>query len=57
MATCLLSYYGLHMWIHTYFVSLGLVMDIIAQYMLVCPVKHPNFDSHAEHLVLLLVCV
>jgi hypothetical protein len=24
--------------------------------MLVCLVKHPNFDSHAEHLVLLLVC-
>jgi hypothetical protein len=28
---CLLSCYGLLMWIHTYFVSFGLVMDIIAQ--------------------------
>jgi hypothetical protein len=25
----------------------GMVMVIIAQYMLVCLVKHPNVDSHA----------
>jgi hypothetical protein len=31
MATSLLSYYGLLMWIHYYFVSLGIAMDIIAQ--------------------------
>jgi hypothetical protein len=31
MATCLLSYYDLFMWIHFYFASLGMVMDIIAQ--------------------------
>jgi hypothetical protein len=33
------------MWIHSYFVSFGMVMDIIA--LLVCLVKHPNIDSHA----------
>jgi hypothetical protein len=31
MATCLLSCYGFLMSIHTYFASLGMVMDIIAQ--------------------------
>jgi hypothetical protein len=29
----------------------------LLKYMLVCLVKHPNFDSHALHLALLLVCV
>jgi hypothetical protein len=29
-ATCLLSCYGLFMWIRSYFASLGMVMDIIA---------------------------
>jgi hypothetical protein len=27
------------------------------KYLLVCLVKHPNFESHAYHLVLLSVCV
>jgi hypothetical protein len=31
MATCLLSCYGRFMWIHSYFVSFGMVIDIIAQ--------------------------
>jgi hypothetical protein len=31
MATCLLSYYGLIMLIHSYFISFGMKMDIIAQ--------------------------
>jgi hypothetical protein len=31
MATCLLSCYGLLMWIHAHFACIGLVMDIIAQ--------------------------
>jgi hypothetical protein len=30
MATCLLSCYGLFMLIHPYFVSLAMLMDIIA---------------------------
>jgi hypothetical protein len=32
------------MWIHSYFASLGMMMDIIVKYLLVYIVKHPNFD-------------
>jgi hypothetical protein len=41
MATCLLSCYGLLMWIHTYFASLDLVMDIIAQIHKCMPCEAP----------------
>jgi hypothetical protein len=44
MTTCLLSYDGLFMWIHSYFASLGIMMDIILKYLLVYLVKHPNFN-------------
>jgi hypothetical protein len=41
MATCLLSCYGFFMWIHPYFVSLGFVMDIIAQMHACMPCEAP----------------
>jgi hypothetical protein len=41
MTTCLLSCYGLLMWIHTYFTSLVLVMDIIAQIYACMPCEAP----------------
>jgi hypothetical protein len=56
MATCLLSCYGLLLWIHSYSVSFGMVMDIIAQIHACMPCEAPNVDSHAYYLILLLVC-
>jgi hypothetical protein len=41
MAPCLLSCYGLLMWIHTYIASLGVVMDIIAQIHACMPCEAP----------------
>jgi hypothetical protein len=41
MATCLLSYCGLLMWIHSYFASLSLAMDIIAQIRACMPCEAP----------------
>jgi hypothetical protein len=41
MATCLLSCYDLLMWIHTYFASLDVVMDIIAQIHACMPCEAP----------------
>jgi hypothetical protein len=41
MATYLLSCYGLLMWIHTYFASFGLMMDIIAQIHAYVPCEAP----------------
>jgi hypothetical protein len=43
MATDLLSCYGLLMWIHSYFVSLGMVMNIIAQIHACMPCEAPSF--------------
>jgi hypothetical protein len=41
MAACLLSCYGLLMWIHSYFASLNKVMDIIAQIHACMPCEAP----------------
>jgi hypothetical protein len=41
MATCLLSCYGRFMWIHSYFVSFGMVIDIIAQIHARMPCEAP----------------
>jgi hypothetical protein len=40
-ATCFLSCYGLLMWIHSYFTSFGMVMDIIAQIHACMPYEAP----------------
>jgi hypothetical protein len=39
MATCLLSCYGLLMWTHSYFASLGIMVCIIAQIHACMPCK------------------
>jgi hypothetical protein len=41
MATCLLSCYGLLKWIHSYFTSFVIVMDIIAQIHAFMPCEAP----------------
>jgi hypothetical protein len=47
MATCVLSCYGLLIWIHFYFASFGMVMDIITQIHACMPCEAPYVDSHA----------
>jgi hypothetical protein len=44
MSTYLLSGNGLFVMIHSYFTSLDIMMCIIIKYLLVCLVKHRNFD-------------
>jgi hypothetical protein len=41
MATCLLSCYGLLLWIHSYSVSFGMVVVIIAQIHACMPCEAP----------------
>jgi hypothetical protein len=41
MPICLLSCYGLFIWIDSYFTSLGMVMDIIAQIHAYIPYEAP----------------
>jgi hypothetical protein len=41
MATCLLSCYGLLLWIHSYSASFGMVMVIIAQIHACMPCEAP----------------
>jgi hypothetical protein len=41
MTTCLLSCYGLIMLIHSYFISFGMKMDIIAQIYACMPCEAP----------------
>jgi hypothetical protein len=44
MSTYLLSGNGLFVMIHSYFTSLDIMICIIIKYLLVCLVKHRNFD-------------
>jgi hypothetical protein len=47
MATCMLSCYGFFVRIHSCFTSLDIMVCVLLKYLLICLVKHTNFESHA----------